>query len=229
MDSNDQRELVPENRTALRLAEGLRRRMSIAHFDAGETIVRQGEPTRRLFLIASGSVRVLLGKGEQAQQVARLQRGAWIGETALLTGSVSSTTVVAESDVRVLTISHEDFLEAAKTDPSVFREIATELAGRLRSSNDLLEGGRAHRTVALVHSDAHGAEAAAVVRACERWSPAAFVAIGGGSAAHSVADYVIDSSRLSGLRRRIEARSPSSRYALSRLTMLRVLTSSRTP
>ena len=208
MQSNDRRHLEPGSRTAPRLAEGLRRRMSIAHFEAGETIVRQGEPTRRLFLIASGSVLVLLGKGDQTQQVARLQRGAWIGETALLTGSVSSTTVAAESDVRVLTISHEDFLEAAKTDPSVFREIATELAGRLRSSDDLLEGGRAHRTVALVHSDAHGAEAAAVVRACERWSPEAFVAIGGGAAAHSVADYVVDSSRISGLRRRIEARVP---------------------
>ncbi len=204
--TRDQWEPRPAGRTALRLAEGLRRRMSIARFEPGETIVRQGEPTRRLFLIASGSVLVLLGKGEQVQQVARLQRGAWIGETALLTGSASSTTVVAESDVRVLTVSHEDFLEAAKTDPSVFREIATELAGRLRSSNDLLEGGRAHRTVALLHDEAHGDEAAAVVRACERWSTEPFVAIGGGSAPHSVADYAADSTRLSGVRRRIEAR-----------------------
>jgi NTE family protein len=208
METRDARARLPEDRITLRLAEGLRRRMSIARFAPGDTIVRQGEPTRRLFLIASGDVLVLLGKGEQAQQVARLHRGAWIGETALLTGSASSTTVVAESDVRVLTITHEDFLEAAKTDPSVFREIATELAGRLRSSNDLLEGGRAHRTVALLHSNTHAEEAAAVVRACERWSTEAFVAIGSGSAAHSVADYAADPSRLSGLRRRIEARVP---------------------
>lgn len=196
-------------RGGLRLAEGLRRRMTIVRFEPGATVVRQGEATRRLFLIASGAVRVLLGTGEQVQQVARLQRGAWIGETALLTGGVSSTTVVAESDVRALTITHEDFFEAAKTDLSVFREIATELAGRLRSSNDLLEGGRAHRTVALLYGDAHAEHAAAVVRACARWSREGFVAIGAGgagvSAPHSVADYLADPLRLSGLRRRIGA------------------------
>jgi predicted acylesterase/phospholipase RssA/CRP-like cAMP-binding protein len=203
----------PREARRLRLAEGLRRRMSIARFEPGETIVRQGEPMRRLFLIASGTVRVLLGKGEQVQQVARLDRGAWIGETALLTGSASSTTVLAESDVRVLTIAHEDFLEAAKTDPSVFRELATELAGRLRSSNDLLEGGRAHRTVALLHGNEHAQHAAAILRACERWSAEAFVAIGTGGIAegqYSVEEYVADPLRLAGLRHRIAARLPAS-------------------
>ena len=175
--------------------------------------MRQGEPTRRLFLIVSGTVRVLLGKGEQVQQVARLQRGAWIGETALLTGSASSTTVVAESDVRVLTITHEDFLEAAKTDSSVFREIARELAGRLRSSDDLLEGGRTHRTVALLHGDAHAAQAAAILEACERWSGGwvrrHWRAPAGGGTQHSVADYVADPLRLAELQRRVAARLPA--------------------
>ncbi len=184
--------------------------MAIARFAPGETIVRQGEPTRRLYLIASGTVQVLLGRREQAQQVARLERGAWIGETALLTGSASSTTVIAETDVRVLTIAHADFLEAAKTDPSVFREIATELAGRLRSSNELIEGARAHRTVALLHGDAHTEHASAVMRACQRWSREAFVSIGAGRATQTVRDYVDDPLRLGGLRRRIEAGVPVS-------------------
>jgi NTE family protein len=189
----------------LRLAQGLRRRMSIVAFAQGDAIVRQGEATRRLFLIASGTVRVLLGSGEQMQQVARLERGAWIGETALLTGGVSSTTVVAETATRALTITHEDFFEAAKGDPSVFHQLAVELAGRLRSSNDLLEGGRSHRTVALLHEAEHHDRAAAVVRACERWSPGPFVAIGtrGGDGQMSVGDYISDASLLVGLRRRI--------------------------
>jgi NTE family protein len=191
----------------LRLSQGLRQRMSIVAFAPGDTVVRQGEATRRLFLIASGTVRVLLGNGGQAQQVARLERGAWIGETALLTGSASSTKVVAETAIRALTITHEDFLEAAKSDPSVFRELAVELAGRLRSSNDLLEGGRGHRTVALLHDAEHGDHAAEVVQACERWSPGPFVAISAprADARRSVGDYVSDASLLAGLRRRIVA------------------------
>ena len=210
--STDAESAGEQDVTGLRIAEWLRHRMSIARFEPGATIVRQGEPTRRLFLIVSGTVRVLLGKGEQVQQVARLQRGAWIGETALLTGSASSTTVVAESDVRVLTITHEDFLEAAKTDSSLFREIARELAGRLRSSDDLLEGGRTHRTVALLHGDAHAAQAAAILEACERWSADGFVVIGapdGGETEHSVADYVADPLRLAELQRRVAARLPA--------------------
>ena len=191
----------------LRLTQGLRRRMSIVAFAPGDTIVRQGQATRRLFLIASGTVRVLLGNGDQAQQVARLERGAWIGETALLTGSASSTTVVAETATRALTITHEDFLEAAKSDPAVFRELAVELAGRLRSSNDLLEGARSHRMVALLHEPEHSDRAAAVMRACMRWSPAPLVTIGAHAAdgQASVQDYARDAVMLAGLRRRIVA------------------------
>ena len=125
--------------------------MSIARFEPGETIVRQGEPTRRLFLIASGTVRVLLGNGEQAQQVARLERGAWIGETALLTGSVvvddrSGRDRRADADDRARRLPRggEDGPVACSA------RLATELAGRLRSSNDLLEGGprASHRRAA---------------------------------------------------------------------------------
>jgi len=133
----------------VRLAASLRRRAGIEFFAPGAVLVRQGESTRRLFLIASGTVRIMLGAGRGEQVLARLGRGAWIGETALLTGAVSSTTVVAETEVRVFAISQQDFLAAAETDPAIFREIAAELAQRLRSADQLIGHSDERRLMAL--------------------------------------------------------------------------------
>jgi len=176
-----------------KVAASLRRRMGIEFFKPGSVLVRQGDAMRQLYLIASGTVRVVLGAGKESQTLARLERGAWIGETALLTGSVSSTTIVAETDVRVFTISQHDFLAAAETDPAVFREIARELAYRLRSADDLIERTDGRRIVELRHDPAHATLADDVIAACARWAPGAYIAVilgDDGRGGRSVRDYV---------------------------------------
>ncbi len=176
--------------------------MGIEYFKPGAVLVRQGEATQRLFLIASGNVRVLLGAGSEARTIARLGSGAWIGETALLTGSVSTTTVVAEDEVRVFAISQHDFLAAAEADPTIFREVARELAERLRSADALIDRAPVHRLVALRHPQAHISHAEQIAAACARWSPVPYLAVvlsdqpRGGL---TVAEYVQDPARLSAL------------------------------
>jgi NTE family protein len=198
----------PAHAARLALAPALRRRLVIDWFEAGATMVRQGEPAARLFLIASGTVRVLLGRGDGQQIVARLGAGAWVGETALLTGAVSSTTVVAETLVQALTISQEDFLAAAESDPAIFREIARELAHRLRSSNRLLDQRLPSRVVLLSYEREHVPEAAQVLDACRRWAREPLLCIAGGAASAgglSVNDYLAEPERLSALEQQVKA------------------------
>ena len=161
----------------LRMAAALRRQMGIGHFAAGEVLVRQGEPVRTLYVVTSGTVRVLLGTGEDAREVASLGRGSWIGEMALLTRSGSSTTVEAETDVRVLMIGHREFIEAAEADPSIYREIARELAERLHSADDLIEGAAVRRVVGLEFAARHAAQSAAVLDALGQWTSGAHIVI----------------------------------------------------
>jgi NTE family protein len=196
----------------VRLAASLRRRAGIEFFAPGAVLVRQGEATQRLFLIASGTVRVVLGAGRAEQVVARLGRGSWIGEMALLTGAVSSTTVAAETEVRVFTISQQDFLAAAETDPAIFRELAAELAQRLRSADQIIGHGDERRLVALHYDPAQAAHAEQIVAACARWAPGVHVAVVTGGQRQdgpSVADYGSDGADLSALRARLIGGAPT--------------------
>ncbi len=206
-DSKDPPAVAPR----MKLSPSLRRSMDIEYFKPGAVLVRQGEATQRLFLVASGNVRVLLGAGSEARTIARLGRGAWIGETALLTGSVSSTTVVAEDEVRVLAISQHDFLAASEADPSIFREIARELAQRLRSADQIIDRAHAHRLVAVRHQQAHAGHAGQVAAACARWAPVPYLAVALDEAAQggpTVRDYVLEPARLSMLESQVNASEP---------------------
>ncbi len=196
-----------------RLSPALKQSAQIEYFPPGALLVRQGETPARLFLIASGNVRIVLGTGADARVVARLGSGAWIGETALLTGSVSSTTVVAEDEVRVFAISQRDFLAAAEVDPSIFREVARELAERLRSADALIDSAPAHRVVALRHVQAHEPHARAVTEACIAWSsqPHLTIALAGdGAGRTSVAEYARDPALLAALQGELQANNSAS-------------------
>ncbi len=160
-----------------KLRAQLRRRMRVETYGPGESLVRQGEEALQLHFILSGTARIALGRGRDSRIIARLGPGSWIGETALLTGAVSSTTVTAETELRALTISHVDFLAAAEEDPGVFREIARALAHRLRSADDLIAEATAPRIVHLNHAQSDTGRVEQVLAACARWATGSHVAL----------------------------------------------------
>jgi NTE family protein len=191
-----------------KLSADMRRAMSVEHFAPGEVLLRQGDATTRLFLIVSGKVRVLLGIGGQARAVAQLSRGAWVGETALLTGGVSSTTVVAETEVRALAVARTDFLAVAERDPAIFRELARELAERLRGADAMITAPPPARVAALLHGVSHARHAAAVVAECAHWSQTPFIVLDDAepaAGARPLDGAFDDASSVAALRSRLDA------------------------
>jgi CRP-like cAMP-binding protein len=95
-----------------RVSEGLHRRA----VPAGGLVFSEGDPGDSLFLIASGSVRVLVVGGHgRPLEIRRLDPGDFFGEVAALTGRPRSATVVAVDDCELLEIDHwalERLLEA---------------------------------------------------------------------------------------------------------------------
>jgi CRP-like cAMP-binding protein len=80
------------------------------HFKFGQTIFKEGEPGNRLYIIATGDVRisrVVPGSGEEALTV--LKPGACFGEMAVFDRSERSTDAIANTDCVLLTISRSDF------------------------------------------------------------------------------------------------------------------------
>src|SRR5258708_4752673 len=89
----------PEERSDLARSATERR------FGRGEALIREGEEGHTFYVIVSGEVAVARGGSE----VARLTRGAYLGEMSLLTGEPRSATVVATSDVAVLELDRDAF------------------------------------------------------------------------------------------------------------------------
>jgi len=106
-------------------------------YRVGEQILRASAPPERLFLIDSGQVRVqpfnggswLLGPGEV------------FGEQALLNSQPHNSTVFAESDVDVWTLSKADFDQLLTRYPSLAINISRMLSQRFSQQTDGVQSG----------------------------------------------------------------------------------------
>jgi len=109
-----------EEKADLARAAGERR------FGKGETLIREGDQGDTFYVIVSGEVAVARGGTE----VARLARGAYLGEMSLLTGDPRSATVVATTDVVVLELDREAFARHFTTQPERANQLSELLAQR---------------------------------------------------------------------------------------------------
>jgi len=108
------------------LAPDLQREIAVSApcvvFGAGETIVRQGEPGQSMFIVAKGTVSVLVEPGRH--EVARIESGGYFGEMSLLTGDPRSATVLALDDVTTVEITADVFRRVAAAHPQAIEQIA---------------------------------------------------------------------------------------------------------
>ena len=100
------------------------------HFDAGQAIVRQGDPAHSLLVLARGEVEVRI----DGQTVSRLQRGAVFGELALLASEPRTATVEAIGDVMLLELEQDVFFAIMETEPELIRGLARMLIARSRKT-----------------------------------------------------------------------------------------------
>jgi cGMP-dependent protein kinase 1 len=81
-------------------------------YEAGETIIRQGNTGDHFYIIADGSVGVFkTDAAGKETKVSVLKQGAYFGEKALLQEDVRQASCVAESKVLCLTLGREDFID----------------------------------------------------------------------------------------------------------------------
>ena len=116
---------------------------------AGKIIFDEGDEGTELFIIHEGSVRVMINTRTPDGHVApstinMLYKGQCFGEMILLNSAARSATVVAVDAVTLIVIREPDFRELCDANPRigyvVIRNLAQDLAYKLRSSNLLLRG-----------------------------------------------------------------------------------------
>jgi diguanylate cyclase (GGDEF)-like protein len=109
------------------------------HFDPGETIVRQGDPSGTIYLIVHGRVQVrtaVLRDGLPTEAlVSELGVGDTIGELSLLDGRPRSATCIALAETTCLCLMRDDFAGALRQHWSVADALLRLLADRLRAAD----------------------------------------------------------------------------------------------
>jgi len=128
-------------RDELKLLEALVRPLV---FEAGTTIVREGDAARLFFIVTRGTVTVQLrvrsGSGERTVRVASLGPGLSFGEMALLDGQARSADVVADERVVCYGFSVDSLNELGRAHPNLIATILgnmmRDLSERLRRAND---------------------------------------------------------------------------------------------
>ncbi len=98
----------------------------------GETIIRQGERGRDMFVIQSGCVEVVQTTEAGEQKLATLESGDFFGEMALFEEQTRSATVRACGEAVVLQVDKKTLLRRIMEDPLLAINLLQTMAHRIR-------------------------------------------------------------------------------------------------
>jgi CRP/FNR family transcriptional regulator, cyclic AMP receptor protein len=125
--------LSPEDLTAL--AQRLEERV----FESGAEVFKQGDAdTASLFIIEEGSIDISILAGKNKISLASLFTGQYFGELSLLDGTPRSATATAQKKSILLALDRDDFVDFIKRRPDASLRILSELAERIRHTNELM-------------------------------------------------------------------------------------------
>ncbi|MCK6589224.1 MAG: mechanosensitive ion channel [Polyangiaceae bacterium] len=115
---------------------------------AGEVIIRQGDVGHELYIVRTGEVSVLLGRGAEGSvaELARLGPGKFFGEMSLMTGARRAATVQATLDCELVRIDKEAFQDILASDPRLVEEITQVLVDRQIEMEENLSARTAARS-----------------------------------------------------------------------------------
>jgi CRP/FNR family transcriptional regulator, cyclic AMP receptor protein len=103
---------------------------------AGTVVARQGDVGRELLLILEGTAEV----ERNNEPIARLGRGDFVGEMAVLTHSPRNATVTATSDLVVLVVTATGLSQLLDDIPGLAKHLLYEVAARFAPTVSDLRG-----------------------------------------------------------------------------------------
>lgn len=101
----------------------LAERMEALSLQPGETLVREGEDRRTLFVLAAGRLCVCKSVGGEEETVYQMRPGECSGTRAFIDGSTRKAALRAEGECRVLTLEPADFDALVETHPRLVYKV----------------------------------------------------------------------------------------------------------
>jgi twitching motility protein PilT len=131
----------------------------VVGFSAGETLVRQGEPSDAFYVLAQGEAAICVdGPGGESREIGRLPQPTSVGEIGLLLGEPRTATVSAVTPVVAAKFKAKAFEQMFQKIPGFGAGLSAGLAHRVQSlsgkvplpEHDLAANPPAPETVALL-------------------------------------------------------------------------------
>jgi CRP-like cAMP-binding protein len=112
-------------------------------FKAGETIFQEEAPGDKMYIIKSGSVKIVKKVKDKENTITVLNPGEFFGEMAILDGLPRSAAAKANTEVTAISISRDNYLTLRQKYPQTALKIIDilikVLSNRLRQANKNLE------------------------------------------------------------------------------------------
>jgi CRP/FNR family cyclic AMP-dependent transcriptional regulator len=106
-------------------------------FPKHKTIVEEGLPGDYMYVIREGRVKVTKLSGDGREKILELlEAGSFFGEMSLLDSAPRSASVKALTEVRVLALARNDFLNVLRRSPDLALAVIQELTQRLRQQDE---------------------------------------------------------------------------------------------
>jgi CRP-like cAMP-binding protein len=113
--------------------EAISRTLRSRKFRRGEVLFHEGDPGDALFIVASGSVKVVVPSDEGDEAIlSTLGRGDSLGELSLLDGAPRSASAIAIEPVEALTLPRAQLKSLLATDAALRDALLAQLAGEIR-------------------------------------------------------------------------------------------------
>lgn len=126
------------------LARALCKQLQLHNYEAGATIIKQGDGTNHLAFILAGKVAVVRDNREIAHRIA----GECVGEMAAIDAQKGRcASIIAKENCVVALVTEPVFARIAQRHPGLWRNLAKQVADRLRQR---LEGVRPKNLVPRV-------------------------------------------------------------------------------
>ncbi len=107
-------------------------------FENGEVIFTEGDDSREMYVVVSGSVEVNKKTKSGEVHLAHLSKGDFVGEMSLLESLPRSATARAVGKTKLLVIHPGGFLLKIRRDPTFAFEMLQSLSRRIRMTNESL-------------------------------------------------------------------------------------------
>jgi CRP/FNR family transcriptional regulator, cyclic AMP receptor protein len=106
----------------------------------GDLLFKKGDPGDAMYIIREGWIAITIWNEDHQETILSvLKEGNFFGELALFDGSVRSAAAKALAKCDLLEMKRDDLLEFLRSRPEVAITMMSEMAARLRATNEMME------------------------------------------------------------------------------------------